>query len=263
MEIILTENPTQAADLATREILRALETKPDLVLGLATGSTPLEIYRRLASAQHKSGVDFSRVHTFNLDEYLDLPPDHAQSYRSFMQKNLFDHINIPADNIHFPPSDGERLRARCEEYEQLMRDLGGIDIQILGIGSNGHIGFNEPTSALRSRTRIKTLTEKTLADNSRFYREGETQPMLASTMGIGTILDVRRVLLQAFGEKKAEAIRAMVEGPVSSICPGSALQLHSHTTIYLDAGAAGLLQLRDYYRHTYELQTQLEKDGRL
>lgn len=263
MEVILTRNPGEAADMAAREILDALRVKPDLVLGLATGSTPIEIYRRLASARHKSGVDFSRVRTFNLDEYLDLPAEHPQSYRYFMREHLFKHLNIPPENIHFPPSEGDRLVEKCAEYEAAIERAGGIDIQILGIGSNGHVGFNEPTSALKSKTRIKTLTTKTLNDNSRFYGEGEAQPHLASTMGIGTILDTRRILLQAFGAKKAEAIRNAVEGPITSLCPGSALQLHPRATFYLDDEAASLLQLTDYYRETRLQEERLREEGRL
>jgi glucosamine-6-phosphate deaminase len=263
MELVLTQGPDAAAELVAAEILAFLKQKPDLVLGLATGSTPLEVYRRLASAYHRGEADFSRVRTFNLDEYLDLPAAHPQSYRYFMRKHLFDLINLEPANVHFPPSEGERLLERCRAYEAAIREAGGIDIQLLGIGSNGHIGFNEPTSSLQSRTRIKTLTEKTLKDNSRFYKEGETQPELASTMGIGTILESKRILLQAFGEKKAEAIRAAVEGPVTSFCPGSALQLHPRAGFYVDAAAASLLQLQNYYRETRDHELKLQREGRL
>ncbi len=263
MEVILTDSASLAADAVANEILDALETKPNLVLGLATGSTPIEVYRRLGAAHHKEGVDFSKVHTFNLDEYLDLPGDHPQSYKYFMQEHLFDHVNIPQDNIHFPPSEGDNLVRRCREYEQKIREVGGIDIQILGLGSNGHIGFNEPTSSLKSRTRIKTLTAKTIKDNSRFYSDGEEQPVVASTMGIGTIMDTKRILLQAFGKKKAEAVRNAVEGPISSLCPGSVLQLHPLTTFFVDSEAADLLTMKDYYLATIRENDRLRAEGRL
>lgn len=263
MKIVLTESGESAAELVSREVLLALAAKSDLVLGLATGSTPIGVYRRLREAYARGEADFSKVHTFNLDEYLDLPEDHPQSYRQFMRQHLFSGVNIPPENVHFPPSEGDDLRRRCQAYEDLIVEVGGIDIQVLGIGRNGHIGFNEPTSSMRSRTRIKTLTERTLKDNSRFYSEGETQPVLATTMGIGTILDARRILLQALGNKKARAVQATVEGPMSSFFPASALQVHPHVTCYLDSEAAGLLRMRDYYRATRGYEVDLEAQGRL
>ena len=262
MKIYLFPTQEEAAGVVARMILESLERKPDLVLGLATGSTPLEVYARLIRAHKENGVDFSRVRTFNLDEYLDLPADHRQSYRYFMHQNLFADVNIPPANIHFPPSEGEGLEQRCRAYEEAILAAGGIDIQILGIGSNGHIGFNEPTSSLASRTRVKTLADKTLRDNARFYDAGEEQPQMASTMGIGTILDARRILLQAFGTKKREAVRAAVEGPVSSICPASALQLHPRVEFFLDEGSAGGLRMLDYYRRTQQNDSSLRARGR-
>jgi glucosamine-6-phosphate deaminase len=248
MRVIECATQDEAAELAAQEILTALRSKPGLVLGLATGSTPIGVYERLVRAHQDHGVDFARVRTFNLDEYIGLPPDHPQCYRSFMKKHLFGGLNIPPHQIHFPPVAGPDLRAACAAYEQAIRDAGGIDIQLLGIGSNGHIGFNEPTSSLASRTRVKTLADKTLADNARFYAAHESQPQLATTMGIGTILQARRILLQSFGAKKAQAVHAAVEGAVSSFWPASALQLHADVTFYLDAASASLLTLRDYYR---------------
>lgn len=263
MEVVLTQDQQEAADLVAAEVLGALRGNPRLVLGLATGSTPIEVYRRLADAHRRGEADFSAVHTFNLDEYLDLPAHHPRSYRHFMGQHLFDRINILPENVHFPPAEGSNLIRRCEEYERLIAEVGGIDIQILGIGSNGHIGFNEPTSSLRSRTRIKTLTEKTLRDNSRFYSAGEHQPELAVTMGIGTILDARKILLQAFGTQKAAAVKAAVEGPVSSLCPASALQLHPEAVIFLDPDAATQLSMKEYHRHTRKHHLALRRDGRL
>jgi glucosamine-6-phosphate deaminase len=262
MRVIVLESADKAADQVAEEILARLERKSNLVLGLATGSTPVGVYSRLVRASREGRADFSRASSFNLDEYLELPPDHPQSYRRFMQVHLFDGINILPERIHFPPTEGPHLEEKCRRYEALIREAGGIDVQLLGIGSNGHIGFNEPTSSLASRTRIKTLAEKTLRDNARFYPGGDLeQPQLAATMGIGTILEARHILLQAFGEKKAEAIRAAVEGPVSSLCPGSALQLHPDVTFYLDPDSASLLQLRDYYRRTREFDDELRARG--
>lgn len=263
MRIRLTPSADHSAGLVAHEILTQLRAKPNLVLGLATGSTPLGVYKRLVAAYQTGAVSFAQVHTFNLDEYLDLPGTHPQSYRSFMQRYLFEALDIPAAHIHFPPSQGKNLLRRCQQYETDIQDVGGIDMQLLGIGSNGHIGFNEPTSSLRSRTRIKTLTPKTLQDNARFYTPDETQPTLAVTMGIGTILDARTILLQAFGQKKAAAIRATVEGPLSSYYPGSALQLHEDVTLFLDAKAASLLSMRDYYQQVQTHEEQLRRADRL
>jgi glucosamine-6-phosphate deaminase len=258
MRVLVFRLPEEAADSISEEILRALKRKPNLVLGLATGSTPLPVYRRLAQAHAEHGVDFSRVQTFNLDEYVDLPETHSQSYRYFMREHLFRDVNIPPENIHFPPSEGSDLTRRAGEYEELIHASGGIDIQILGIGTNGHIGFNEPTSSLSSRTRIKTLTDRTVRDNSRFYGPGEEPPQLAATMGIGTILGARRIFIQAFGAEKAEAVRAAIEGPVSALCPASALQLHESVWFYLDDPSASALSLRAYYQRVLENDRRME-----
>ena len=250
MQVVVCKDAAEGAEIVTREILKALSGKPGLVLGLATGSTPIGVYERLVTAHREDGVDFSSVKTFNLDEYCELASDHPQSYRTFMREHLFDGINIPEENIHFPPSEGPDLAGKCIEHEEEIAQAGGIDIQLLGIGSNGHIGFNEPTSSLASRTRIKTLTEKTLRDNSRFYEDPSQQPQVASTLGIGTILDAKSILLQAYGEKKAEAVKASVEGPISSFWPGSALQMHADTTFILDEDSAAQLEMIDYFRRS-------------
>jgi len=257
MRVLVFKSPEEAAERIAQIILDALRRKPDLVLGLATGSTPIGVYSRLIRAHQEQGVSFARVRTFNLDEYLDIPAQHEQSYAAFMERHLFSAVNISPSNIHFPPARGSHLLRRCQEYEDMIQACGGIDIQVLGIGSNGHIGFNEPTSSLASRTRIKTLTEKTLRDNSRFYGPGEEQPQVAATMGIGTILGARKILLQAFGEKKAEAVRAAVEGPISSFWPGSALQLHPDVSFYLDPGSAARLTQLDYYQRVQENEARL------
>ena len=214
MRVIECATTDEAAELVASEILTALRQKPDLVLGLATGSTPVGVYERLVRAHREQRISFARVRTFNLDEYVGLRVDHPQCYRSFMHKHLFAGLDVPPANTHFPPVEQRHLAAACAAYERAIRDTGGIDMQILGIGSNGHIGFNEPTSSLASRTRVKTLADKTLADNARFYGTGEKQPQLATTMGIGTILEARRIpvespdgVLHCIGEIEPLAVR--------------------------------------------------------
>lgn len=263
MRVVICDTQDEAADLVAAEILAALGEKPDLVLGLATGSTPIGVYERLVKAHREDGVDFSRVRTFNLDEYVGLAPDHPQSYGRYMREHLFDGIELPPENIHFPPTEGPELLRKCTEFEGSIHNNGGIDIQLLGIGSNGHIGFNEPTSSLASRTRVKTLADKTLADNARFYGPDEIQPQLAATMGIATILGARRILLQSFGTKKAKAVHAAVEGPISSFWPASALQYHEDVAFFLDAESAESLTMRNYYRRVRENETRVVEDGLL
>ncbi len=263
MKVVLCRDAHEAAALVADEILAALARKPDLVLGLCTGSTPVEVYERLRAARARGAASFARVRTFNLDEYLDLPADHPQSYRHFMRRHLFDGLDVRPEHVHFPPAEGDDLTRRCAAFEETIRAVGGIDLMLLGIGRNGHIGFNEPTSSLASRTRVKTLADRTLEDNARFYGPDEVMPRLAVTMGIGTILDARRVLLQAIGPKKAEAVRSMVEGPVSSVFPASALQLHADVTGYFDPDAASLLAERAYYAKTRVLELELQRAGRL
>ena len=261
MQVVVCKDPEEGARIVTEKILSALESRPELVLGLATGSTPIGVYQHLIEAHKDDGVDFSSVRTFNLDEYCGLSGDHPQSYRAFMQEHLFNGLNIPAENIHFPPSEGPELGEKCRRHEEEILQAGGIDIQLLGIGSNGHIGFNEPTSSLASRTRIKTLTEKTLRDNSRFYEDPSEQPQVASTLGIGTILDAKCILLQAYGEKKAEAVKASVEGPISSFWPGSALQMHADVTFILDEASAAQLEMIDYFRKSRAEGLRLQEDN--
>lgn len=263
MKIVLCHDAEETANEVAARVIAALKQKPNLVLGLCTGSTPIGVYKRLIEATKRGEISFRWVHTFNLDEYMDLPAEHPQSYRTFMRQHLFEGVDLPPGQAHFPPSEGSDLERRCDEYEKRIKELGGIDIQLLGIGRNGHIGFNEPTSSLASRTRIKTLTDRTLEDNARFYSAGEHQPVLSVTMGIGTILDAREILLQAVGPKKAEAVQSMVEGPVSSFFPASALQLHPRTTGYFDPEAASLLTMRAYYEKTRGYELELRKAGRL
>ena len=248
MEVLIRENADVGCVLGAKIIARVVREKPDAVLGLATGRTPLQLYKELIRLHREEGLDFSRVTTFNLDEYVGLPGTHDQSYRWFMQENLFRHINIDVKRTHVPNGVAPDLHAECRAYEQRIIDAGGLDLQLLGLGRNGHIGFNEPTGSLRSRTWIKILSEQTLRDNSAVFGSFEGMPKHALTMGIGTILDARRCLLLAFGPAKARAVEHMIEGPLAAICPGSALQQHPRTTIILDENSAASLRFSDHYR---------------
>ncbi|MEO5714364.1 MAG: glucosamine-6-phosphate deaminase [Luteolibacter sp.] len=248
MEIIIQPTPETATEIGARIIARLLREKPDAVLGLATGSTPLPLYQRLIAMN----LDWSRVTTFNLDEYIGLPREHPQSYHSFMWENLFQHVNINSANIHIPDGNAVDIPGFCASYENDIREAGGIDLQLLGIGSDGHIGFNEPTSSLASRTRIKTLTRQTRADNARFFGNEESVPQHVITMGIGTIMEARQNLLLAFGANKARAVSEAVEGPITSINPASVLQMHPVVKVCLDEPAASQLQRADYYRWVYD-----------
>jgi glucosamine-6-phosphate deaminase len=224
-----------------------LNTKPNAVLGMATGSTPLGLYQELVRMHREEGLDFSQVTTFNLDEYVGLSPKHKQSYHHFMHDNFFKHVNIAPSNIYIPSGTTSNYRAFCEWYEQRIKECGGIDVQILGIGSDGHIAFNEPGSSLSSRTRLKTLARSTIEDNSRFFKHADEVPIYAITMGVGTILEASTLVLLGVGANKASAVAAMVEGPVTSMITASALQLHPSAMVFLDESAAANLKMRDYY----------------
>jgi len=249
MQIVILENAEAVAVHGAKVFIQKLQKKPKAIFGLATGSTPLALYKKLIAANQNKTVSFSEATSFNLDEYLGLPGEHPQSYRHFMQEHLFNHIDIRGDNTHVPPGDAENPIQACKEYDELIAQKGGIDIQLLGIGRNGHIGFNEPSSGLSSRTRVKTLTPATIADNARFFAEDEFQPHLSITMGIGTIMDSRKVLLLATGSSKADAIYATVEGPLSASCPASALQMHQDVMLIIDKAAAEKLQHKEFYMH--------------
>lgn len=239
----------RAAGIVQDMVLR----RPRAVLGLATGSTPVAMYRQLV-ARHRAGeLSFAGVTTFNLDEYLGLPPDSPLSYRRFMREHLFDHIDIDPADTHLPEcAPGADPRTVGPAYEAAIRRAGGIDLQVLGIGANGHIGFNEPGSSLGSHTRIKTLAQRTVDDNSRLLGAGETQPDLAITMGIATITDARRILLLATGEHKARAVALALEGPLTAMHPASVLQMHPRVRVILDEAAASELAQLSYYRWVEE-----------
>lgn len=253
MEVIEYPDAETAAVQAAQQIAGLLQRKPNAVLGLATGSTPVRLYAELIRLHQTDGLDFREVTTFNLDEYLGLHPDHPQTFRNWMHAHFFSQVNLRPERTHVLDSMTRDVEQTCAAYENAIADAGGIDLQILGIGRNGHIGFNEPSSSLASRTRIKTLTPQTLKDNARFFGgDPANVPTHCLTMGIGTILDAHRIMMLAFGDAKAAAVAAAVEGPLSAAQPASALQLHPHTQLYLDPPAAARLQHRETYRWVFE-----------
>jgi glucosamine-6-phosphate deaminase len=258
MLLILKSNAEEVGRAAARIIANAVRRNPAVRLGLATGGTMIGMYKELVRFHHAESLDFSRVVTFNLDEYLGLAPNHPESFRYFMQQHLFSQVNLQPQNIHVP--DGSikgRYQEYCASYEQAIRDAGGIDLQILGIGRNGHIGFNEPTSSLGSRTRLKVITKGTVEDNRKFFGPAEQVPECSITMGIGTILDARRVLLLATGAAKAASIAEAIEGPVTASVPASALQWHPDVTFIIDRDAGSRLKRLDYYQHVLDWTARL------
>lgn len=242
MLVIIKKEFDDLSKEAAKLIATKIRNKPDLVLGLATGSSPLGIYKELIRLHKEEGLDFSKVTTFNLDEYVGLPPSHDQSYHYFMKRNLFEHINLDERYIHVPHGMAKDIDKFCWWYEKRIKDAGGIDLQILGIGANGHIAFNEPGSSLGSRTRIKTLTEKTRNDNARFFSNMAEVPKYAITMGVGTIMDAKELVLIANGKSKANAIKASVEGPITAMCPASIIQMHQKAYVFADEEASTYLE---------------------
>ena len=247
MEVIITRDYDKMSIKAAAIIAEQIKKNPDTVLGLATGSTPIGTYKELIRLHKENRLDLSKVTIFNLDEYLGLSSLHKESYNYFIWENLFKHININPENVYIPKGDVDDAEEFCNWYEEKIKKSGGIDLQLLGIGSDGHIAFNEPGSSLMSRTRVKTLDEQTIRDNSRFFRKEEEVPRFAITMGVGTILEAKKILLIANGEKKANACAQFIEGPVTSQITASALQLHQHVTVVLDEEAASKLKRIGYY----------------
>jgi glucosamine-6-phosphate deaminase len=223
MLVIVKEDYDAMSREAGSIIALHLRKKPNLVLGLATGSTPLGTYKELIRLHRKEGLDFSKVTTFNLDEYIGLSRDHRQSYHYFMMENLSKLINVDPRYTHVPQGLATDIEAHCEWYEEEIRKAGGIDVQILGIGADGHLAFNELGSSLGSRTRIKTLTEQTVKDNARFFKDPRDVPKYAITVGIGAIMDTRELVLLASGVGKTDAVHAAVEGPIAAMCPASVI----------------------------------------
>ncbi len=248
MEVVICADYAEMSAAAAKVVADLVRAKPDAVLGLATGSTPIGLYKELIRLHTAEGLDFSRVTTFNLDEYVGLTGDHDQSYRYFMNDNLFNHINVPTERTHVPSGTAGDYAAHCREYEQQIQAAGGIDVQVLGIGSDGHIAFNEPGTSLGSRTHVTTLAQPTIEDNARFFEDRkEDVPIHAITMGVGTILEARKLILLA-NANKVDAVAAAVEGPITSMCTASALQLHPDTIAFVDEAAASKLKMIDYYR---------------
>jgi len=251
MEIIIKNDYSDMSTEAAHIIGDQIKRKPNTVLGLATGSTPLGLYNELIKLNNSGDIDFSNVITYNLDEYIGLTEKHPQSYKYFMYDKLFSHINIKDENIYLP--NGEHFDDKeCELYEDSIKNNGGIDIQILGIGRTGHIAFNEPTSSLKSRTRIKTLTPQTIKDNSRFFNNSSDVPIYAITMGVGTIMEAKKIILMASGKAKAKPIKNAIEGPISSMCSASAIQMHQKSMVIIDEAAASKLSEKEYYKWVYK-----------
>ena len=251
MEVIIQPSKEAAAQLVARIVAKDVRSKPELVLGLATGRTMEAVYALLAQMHREESLDFSRAKSFNLDEYVGLPASDPHSYRYYMNEHLFSKVNIDLANTHLPDGTAKDLEAECALYEENIRKLGGIDLQLLGIGRSGHIGFNEPLSALLSRTRVKPLTPTTIEQNQGLFDKPERMPKRAITMGVGTILDARRCILLATGAEKAGIIAKAVEGPITSMISATALQLHRRCTVVVDESAATKLQGSDYYRWVF------------
>ena len=247
MEVVVCKTKEEASKLAAAMITDAVKKNPKLVLGLATGSTPVLMYTEMAKAVKAKKVSYKQVKSWNLDEYVGLPGTHDQSYRYFMNENLFKKIDIKLSNTHVLNGLAKDPEKECKAYEAQIKKAGGIDIQVLGIGSDGHIAFNEPGSSLTSRTRLVSLTPQTIKDNSRFFKKAADVPKQALSMGVGSIMEAKRVILLAFGKNKAAAVAAAVEGGVSQFCTASALQLHQDAWFFCDEEAASKLKLKKYY----------------
>jgi len=259
MRIIIEPDYQALSKKAAQIVAQRIKRKPNIVLGLATGLTPLGMYRELVRMHKEEGLDFSKVTTFNLDEYWKIPSSHPQSYHFFMWDNLFSHININPERVYIPSGTVDEVEVYCQWYEEEIRRAGGIDLQILGIGRDGHIGFNEPGSSLSSRTRVKSIAPETIEDNARFFKDKSQVPRYAITMGVGTIMEAKECVLLASGESKAEAIRKCVEGPICAECPASILQLHPRVIVILDEEASQRLNKKEYYRYVEEMSLNLRK----
>lgn len=252
MEIIIKRDATEAGVMGADAIVALLRRKPTAVLGLATGSSPLAIYDELTRRYEAGDVSFAQARGFSLDEYVELPKEHPETYHNVIRRDFVSRVDFEDSAVRGPDGMATDIPAFCAEYEEAIVAAGGVDLQILGIGTDGHIGFNEPGSSLSSRTRIKTLTKQTRIDNARFF-DGDISkvPTHCITQGLGTIMAARHIVLVASGSNKAEAVHQMAEGPISAMWPGTVLQHHPNVTVLLDEAAASRLQLSDYYRETY------------
>lgn len=249
-EIVIVSSPEDAGTLVAAEIVRLVGRDRQAVLGLATGSTPLPVYRALR--KQAAGVDLSGVRGFALDEYVGIAPEHPESYASVIRREVVEPLGLDPKLVHVPDGDPERIAVSGEEYERAIEAAGGVDLQILGIGTDGHLGFNEPGSSFASRTRVKTLTAQTRRDNARFFPSLDDVPRHCITQGLGTILRARHLVLLAFGAGKAAAVAGAVEGPLTASLPASAIQLHPHATVVVDEEAASQLRMAEYYRYAWE-----------
>jgi len=253
-EVVIVPSQEAAGQIAADLIQRLVSDKPEAVLGLATGSTPLSTWRALAAR----GLDLSRVRGFALDEYVGLPPGHPESYRAVITREVVEPLGLTPLLVRVP-ADGGPIETAGADYEAAIVAAGGVDLQILGIGTDGHIGFNEPGSSFASLTRVKTLTEQTRRDNARFFGSPDEVPMHCVTQGLGTILRARHLVLLAFGSAKAAALAGAVEGPLTASLPGSAIQLHPRVTVIVDEAAAAELRFADYYRYAWDNRLDWER----
>lgn len=252
MEVVIVQTQDEAARIVADAYDRLLRSKPDAVIGLATGSTPLGTYQELIRRHREEGLSFARATAFTLDEYVGLPADHPELYRNFIRREFTDHIDLPPESLHGPDGLAEDLVQAGADYEAAIKAAGGIDIQILGIGADGHLAFNMPMSSLSSRTRLKTLTPKTRQDNARFFDGDIDQvPTHCLTQGLGTIMESRHAVMLGFGKNKAQAVAECVEGAVSARWPASVLQFHPHATVVIDEDAASQLRFTRYYEETF------------
>jgi glucosamine-6-phosphate deaminase len=263
MDVVILPDAATVCARAARIVAAQLRAKPDAVIGFATGETPKAMYAELVRLHRAGRASFAHATTFNLDEFVGVPADHPACYRRYMREHLFDHVDADAAKVHVPAAASlDDVASTCAHYETAIRAAGGIDVQILGLGRDGHIGFNEPTSSLASRTRLKTLTSNTI-DATRSAWAPDDPPRHVITMGVATILEARRCVLLATGASKAAAAASMIEGPLSAMVPASALQMHARATILLDEAAASRLTLADYYRDVqrHKPEWQQRADG--
>lgn len=261
MEVLVLDDDEAVARVAADVVQTLVASTPQAVLGLATGSSVLGLYGELARRVKAGELSLRGVSGFLLDEYVGLAPDHPQAYRTVIATELLDRVDVRPGAVQGPQAERPDVTAACEEYEEQILAAGGIDLQLLGIGTDGHVAFNEPGSSLASRTRIKTLTARTRADNARFFDDPDEVPRHVLTQGLGTVLDARHLLMLATGERKAGAVAAMVEGPLTARCPASVLQLHRYATVLLDPAAASRLELLDYYREVAAAKPAWQSPG--
>lgn len=261
MRVMICKNYDEMSKEAAKIIAKQMKNKPNSVMGFATGGTPVGTYKELIRMHKEKVLDFSKLTTFNLDEYYGLGPDHHQSYHYFMFDNLFNQVSIDPKKVRIPDGRAKDVKAFCERYEEEIRKAGGIDLQLLGIGRDGHIAFNEPGSSLAARTQLVALAEETIEDNARYFDKKDDVPRFAISMGCGTIMEARKLLLLANGEGKADAVAALIEGPITSQITASVLQMHPDATVIIDEAAASKLKRKEYYKHTDRLFRDLEEKG--